>query len=540
MRTHTTFTGRRALCAAAFTMITLAACGGGSKLTSPPTSNTLAPAASADTTTPPPETVADAGTIGSYQDVQPAVIQIIAEGSFRDPAEGQISNAGAGTGFIITSDGLAVTNNHVVTGAAKLTVVIGGDLSKTYNAKVLGVSECNDLAVIDINESEPLPTLEWSTEEIRAGVEVYAAGFPLGDPEFTLTAGIVSKVESEGNMPWASLDSAIEHDAVIQPGNSGGPLVGADGRVIAVNYAFKGGITSARYQAIRNDLAIPVVEKLKTGDFESLGINGDAILSEDGSFSGIWVAGVAAGSPASDAGLLPGDILTSLNGLQLGRDGTKADYCDVLRTSSDDKPLDAEVLRLDTQEILRGEIRGDKPLEAMISLEQTIEEDATGPDAAPSPSPEISGFTTITDDTGTIRIDVPNEWTAVSTAPQDIEGTSLPFIIATPDSDAADIYQAPALILTVVPVEVDEPVSLLSTFAGEDCTPGDVIDLAPGDGVFALMQPFTDCGGTGAAQFGVIFGEIEGGYTGIMLFQAVSEADLDILDYVFLSRQVNI
>ena len=539
MKLHTTFTGRRALCAAAFTMVTLAACGGGSKLTSPPTSTTVAPAASAETATPSTDSTA-AGSITSYQDVQPAVIQIIAEGSFRDPAEGQVSKAGAGTGFIISSDGLAVTNNHVVTGAAKLTVIIGGDGSKTYNAKVLGVSECNDLAVIDINESEPLPTLEWSTEEIRAGVQVYAAGFPLGDPEFTLTAGIVSKAESEGNMPWASLDSAIEHDAVIQPGNSGGPLVGADGRVIGVNYAFKGGITSPRYQAIRNDLAIPVVEKLKSGDFESLGINGDAFVSEDGSLSGIWVAGVAAGSPASDAGLLPGDILTSLNGLQLGRDGTKADYCDVLRTSSDDKPLDAEVLRLDTQEILRGEIRGDKPLEATVSLEQTIEEDATSPDAAPSPSPEISGFTTITDDTGTISIDVPNEWTSVSTAPQDVEGTSLPFIIATPDADAADIYQAPALILTVVPVEVEDPVSLLSSFAGEDCTAGDVQDLDAGDGVFALLQPFTDCGGTGAAQFGVIFGEIGGDYTGIMLFQAVSKADLDILDYMFLSRQVNI
>ncbi len=68
---------------------------------------------------------------------------------------------GAGSGFILSPDGLAVTNNHVVAGAATLEVFVGGDTSTSYNATILGVSECNDLALIDIAESEPLPYLEW-------------------------------------------------------------------------------------------------------------------------------------------------------------------------------------------------------------------------------------------------------------------------------------------------------------------------------------------------------------------------------------------
>ncbi|MEI2690512.1 MAG: serine protease [Anaerolineae bacterium] len=69
------------------------------------------------------------------------------------------------------------------------------------------------------------------------GLDVYAAGFPLGDPEFTLTRGIVSKARADGETDWASVDSVLEHDASINPGNSGGPLITGDGKVIGVNYA---------------------------------------------------------------------------------------------------------------------------------------------------------------------------------------------------------------------------------------------------------------------------------------------------------------
>src|SRR5690606_34332944 len=186
---------------------------------------------------------------------------------------------------------LVVTNNHVVAGAATLEVFIGGDTTRSYNATILGVSECNDLAVIDVRASDPLPYLEWYEEEIVPGIDVYAAGFPLGDPQFTLTRGIVSKARADGDITGtSSIDHTIEHDANLQPGNSGGPLVSTDGKVVGVNYA--GGAvatTTAQFFAIAAELAKPVVERLKKGDYESLGINGWAVLDEDTGISGVWV-----------------------------------------------------------------------------------------------------------------------------------------------------------------------------------------------------------------------------------------------------------
>jgi hypothetical protein len=101
---------------------------------------------------------------------------------------------------------------------------------------VLGVSECSDLAVIDI-EGEGYPYFEWHDGAINTGIDVYAAGFTFSDPEFTLTRGIVSKAEANGETPWASVDAVLEHDATINPGNSGGPLVGNNSKVVGVNYA---------------------------------------------------------------------------------------------------------------------------------------------------------------------------------------------------------------------------------------------------------------------------------------------------------------
>ncbi len=86
----------------------------------------------------------------------------------------------------------------------------------------MGVSECSDLAVIDI-EGDGYPYLEWFDGQVAPGLDVYAAGFPLGDPEFTLTRGIISKERADGETDWASVDWVVEHDATINPGNSGGP-----------------------------------------------------------------------------------------------------------------------------------------------------------------------------------------------------------------------------------------------------------------------------------------------------------------------------
>jgi S1-C subfamily serine protease len=297
------------------------------------------------------------GAVSSLDDVRSATIQIEAQGTFIDPQFGlQVNVAGRGSGFIIDPSGIAVTNNHVVTGAAMLKVWVGGDTSRTYNAKVLGVSECSDLAVIDI-DGDGFPYLQWHEGPISVGLDVYAAGFPLGDPEFTLTKGIVSKERAGGETSWASVDAVIEHDTTTNPGNSGGPIVDGNGQVVGVHYAsYREGRQAF---AIGGEVAIPIIEKLHSGeDVDSIGINGTAVVSEDGSLSGIWVASVKSGSPADKAGFQAGDILYQLEGLVLATDGTMKDYCDVIRSHKPSDTLSVTVIRYATGELLEGQLNG--------------------------------------------------------------------------------------------------------------------------------------------------------------------------------------
>ncbi len=95
----------------------------------------------------------------------------------------------------------------------------------------------------------------------------------------------------------------------------------AEGRVVAVNYATGSRTNTSQFFAIDHVLAQAVVDELRNGDFESLGINGQTVVDEENGIAGIWVAGVAPGSPASDSKIPPGDIVTSSNGLPIGTDG---------------------------------------------------------------------------------------------------------------------------------------------------------------------------------------------------------------------------
>jgi hypothetical protein len=265
-----------------------------------------------------------------------------------------------------------VTNNHVVTGSGLLKVWVGGDQSKTYNARVVGVSECSDLALIDL-EGDGFPYLAWSQEPVEVGTDIYVAGFPLGDPEYSLTKGIISKAKANGETGWASVDSVIEYDATTNPGNSGGPVLTQNAQVVGVHYAGNG--TTRQAFGIGKTIAEQVVKQLKEGkDLDSLGINGHAIISDDGSLSGIWISSVKSGSPADKAGLQGGDLLTTLENLILATDGTMSDYCDIIRSHSPSDTLNVEALRLATGEILQGQING-RELAVVSTLDMTGSED---------------------------------------------------------------------------------------------------------------------------------------------------------------------
>ena len=404
------------------TAMSLISCSGSSPEAPEPARDT---SASVDVVEEEPEEAASPTLVTSLADVKSAVVQIEAQGTFVDP-EGEYTGAGYGSGFIIDPSGLAITNNHVVTGAALLKVWIGGDTSKSYNAQILAVSECSDLALIDI-DGDGFPYLEWYSNSITVGLEVYAAGFPLGDPEFTLTKGIVSKEEANGESSWASVNQVIEHDATINPGNSGGPLVTDDGQIVGVNYASYA--EAGQFFAIGRDTTLPIIEKFKQGDdVDSLGINAYAVSNSDGSLTGIWVSSVKSGSAADDAGIKPGDLVTTLEGLTLAEDGSMATYCDIIRTQGDENPLGTEVVRFDTSETLEGQFNG-RALSVtgtygnISSANNANNANTTGSDDPVSnpeqfSSPNIieefdDGYMAITDDLGALYVEIPWDWNQI-------------------------------------------------------------------------------------------------------------------------------
>ena len=375
------------------------------------------------------------GAVSSLQDAQQAVIYIQAEGAYTDQDFKEYTGSWTGSGFIIDPSGLAVTNNHVVTGASILRIWIGGDCDTTYNATVLGVSECSDLAVIDI-EGDGFPYLDWHESPITVGMDVYSAGFPLSEPEYTLTKGIISKEQADGDTTWSSLDYVIMHDATINPGNSGGPLLNENGQVVGVNY--RGRWEQDQYFAIDRDMAIKKINVLNTGvDTESIGVNGEAFVGED--ISGIWVSSVKAGSVADEAGLTGGDIILNLADLPLGTDGTLSDYCDIIRTNSPDDTVNLEVLRWATQEVLEGQLNGDMLATTVSFGDGDTGGDTSGGSQTGGDVDSYSGYVSVQDDYGSIQMEIPVEWVDVNGSPwvdgEDVIGSA---ISASTDLEAYD------------------------------------------------------------------------------------------------------
>lgn len=339
--------------------LVLAACSPAAKET--PTSEPTQAVAPTEAPTVKPE----GGAIDNVKDAESAVIRIVAEGTYQYPDFTTYTELGSGSGFIIDPSGIAVTNNHVVTGAGRIKVYFS-DSDKAYNARVLGVSECSDLAVIDI-EGDGYPYLDWYEDTPEIGLTVYSLGYPLGDPNFTRHKGEISKEKTSGNTSWTAVTEVLEHDAIINPGNSGGPLVTDDGKVVGVNYASASQYN--QYYAIPASETTSIVAELREGkDVDSIGINGEALVADDGSYSGIWVYSVKSGSPADKSGIQAGDFLTSLEGIQLGRDGTVTDYCDVLRSHSAEDTLSVDLIRFGSGEIMSGQING-RELEATGALD---------------------------------------------------------------------------------------------------------------------------------------------------------------------------
>ncbi len=478
---------------------------------------------------PSPSPLPSPSPVGSLDDVQMATIQIEADGSFVDPEQGQLLNtAGRGSGFIINKDGVAVTANHVVTGAALLKVWVGGDRTKTYNARVLGVSECSDLAVIQLEGSD-FTSLDWYPEDPKVGTDVFAAGYPLGDPEYTLTRGIVSKAKADGETSWASVDSVIETDALINPGNSGGPLVTKDGRVLGVNYA---GNQANQAFAIGYVEAQRVLAKLLAGeDVTSIGLNGEAVQYDNGA-SGIFVASVASGSPADTIGIRGGDVITKLEGLVLATDGTMSSYCDILRTHKSGDVLAVEVFRPSTGQTLEGRLNGPNPTLTVVATINDQAGDQGGDQGGDQPADYT--YTRVGVNNGAIVTEIPTEWSDVSKGNWTEAGSVIGLKIgASSDYQAwLDGWDVAGLFMGVSADLADTDVGayLDDNMFSETCTYEGRKDFDFG-GYVGKFDIYRKCGGTQNSYYQVAVKPADGSFFVFVQFVAVNDRDTAAADH---------
>lgn len=519
------------------------ACGGKEEPTAtlaPPTDTPVPTSAPIDTPVPtivPTDTPAPteaSNAVRTLQDVESAVIQIVAEGTFVDPEAGlQLNAAGSGSGFIIDKSGIAVTNNHVVTGAALLQVYVAGS-NRPVNARVLGVSECSDLAVIDL-DGDDYPFMQWYDGDIKVGMDVYTAGFPLGDPEFTLTRGIISKAEADGETSWASVDYVLEHDATINPGNSGGPLVTADGQVVGINYA--GASSTNQYFAVSRDEALKVIESLQGGtDVTSIGINGTAI--NDGvDLSGIWVSSVQSGSPADKAGIEAGDIVTRIEGLVLALDGSMSTYCDILRSHEATDTLAVEILRYSTQEVWQGQLNGD-PLGLAFSFAESLGDEVSDTGSGTGTA-GYSEYTFVTDDTGSLNLEVPVEWDDTNGSAWTRDGEDVGFGLSA-STDLDGYYNT----WTTPGVFFGASTTLVSSYTPEQAL--DDLDFSDScafesreeysDAFYTgFYDIWTNCGGEDTLFISLAAVPEDSAFLIVVQVQVVSDADLEALDHILNS-----
>lgn len=240
---------------------------------------------------------------------------------FGDIPQGDVKRRSLGSGFIISKDGLILTNNHVVQRATEIKVKLHDE--KEFDAEVIGTDPKTDLALIKIKTKDDLPIARLGdSEALKVGEWVMAIGNPFGLSE-TVTVGVVSaKGRVIGAGPY---DNFIQTDASINPGNSGGPLLNIRGEVVGINTAIYSGGQGIGF-AIPINMAKIILDDLKTKGKVTRGWLGVLIqritpelaksfnLSEN---EGALISDVVAGGPADKAGIKRGDVIIEYNGKKI-------------------------------------------------------------------------------------------------------------------------------------------------------------------------------------------------------------------------------
>jgi putative serine protease PepD len=238
---------------------------------------------------------------------------------------------GAGSGIVLTADGLVLTNAHVIASLGDITVVLS-DGTK-HDATLVGASPDDDVAVIKVADvSDLVPAELGSSDDLRVGDEVIAIGNALnlgGEP--TVTRGIVSAKDRNLSAEGVELQGLIQTDAAINPGNSGGPLVNAAGQVVGMNTAIVADAQNLGF-SIAIDTAQPIIADLESGkgtvtpDQAFLGVSSTDVegLAQDvrtrfriDRDTGAFVTEVVPSSAADDGGLRIGDVIIEIDGTEV-------------------------------------------------------------------------------------------------------------------------------------------------------------------------------------------------------------------------------
>ena len=239
----------------------------------------------------------------------------------------QTTSAASGSGFILSSDGYILTNFHVIEDSSAITVTCYD--GTTFDAKLIGFDESNDIAVLKVEAENLAPVILGSSDNMNVGDSVIAIGNPLGELTFSLTAGTVSALDRQVTMSSGSTMNLIQTDCAINSGNSGGALFNLYGEVVGITNA-KYSSSSASEASIDNiGFAIPInsvrsiVESIIEKGYISkpyIGVSVSDVSQQTqlyGIPAGAAVQSLTEDGPAAKAGLQVGDIITKINGTDI-------------------------------------------------------------------------------------------------------------------------------------------------------------------------------------------------------------------------------
>ena len=255
---------------------------------------------------------------------------------------------GRGSGFIVSNEGLILTNNHVVDGTNKITVTLSS--GKVYDAKIIGKDPTFDLAIIKIDGEEDFPVIEMGdSDAIEVGDWVVAIGNPYG-LEHTVTVGVISAKNRSIQARNLNFDGFLQTDAAINPGNSGGPLIGLDGKVVGINTAILPYAQGLGF-AIPVNMAKQIMSDLVEFGSVKRGYLGVSVQNLNNEFKeafeldtdeGVVIGDVLAGEAAEKAGMRRGDVVTHINGEKVRNVSA---FVNKIRSFSPDTKVKLSVIR---------------------------------------------------------------------------------------------------------------------------------------------------------------------------------------------------